>query len=124
MPVTISHRGTSIEVDGNLPVVGSQAPDFKLTANDLSEITLADYAGKNLILNIFPSIDTPTCAQSTRQFNEELASLENTEVLCVSADLPFAQSRFCGAEGLERVQTRFNIQKLIRDRLRGANFVR
>ena len=105
MPVTISHRGTSIEVDGHLPAVGSQAPDFKLTANDLSEITLSDYAGKNLILNIFPSIDTPTCAQSTRRFNEELAALENTEVLCISADLPFAQSRFCGAEGLERVQT-------------------
>jgi thiol peroxidase len=105
MSVTISHRGDMIEVDGNLPAVGSNAPEFSLVANDLSEITLASYAGKNLILNIFPSIDTPTCAQSTRRFNEELASLENTHVLCVSADLPFAQSRFCGAEGLERVET-------------------
>jgi thiol peroxidase len=105
MPVTISHRGATIDVDGNLPAVGSQAPAFHLTAQDLSAITLPDYAGKTLILNIFPSIDTPTCAQSTRRFNEELAALENTAVLCVSADLPFAQARFCGAEGLERVQT-------------------
>lgn len=105
MPVTISHRGDQIEVDGQLPAVGAKAPEFQLTATDLSDMTLADYAGKNLILNIFPSIDTPTCAKSTRRFNEELASLDNTAVVCVSADLPFAQSRFCGAEGLERVQT-------------------
>jgi thioredoxin-dependent peroxiredoxin len=105
MPITISHRGDMIQVAGNLPEVGAKAPDFGLVANDLSTTRLADFAGKNLILNIFPSIDTPTCAQSTRRFNEELAALENTHVLCVSADLPFAQSRFCGAEGLERVQT-------------------
>lgn len=105
MPVTISHRGTMIEVEGSLPAVGSKAPDFELVATDLSTLTLADFSGKNLILNIFPSIDTPTCAQSTRRFNEELASLENTHVVCVSADLPFAQARFCGAEGLDRVQT-------------------
>ena len=100
MPVTISHRGDMIEVAGNLPAVGSKAPDFSLVANDLSEITLASYAGKNLILNIFPSIDTPTCAKSTRRFNEELSALDNTHVLCVSADLPFAQARFCGASAL------------------------
>ncbi|MCH1500799.1 MAG: thiol peroxidase [Proteobacteria bacterium] len=105
MSVTISHRGDMIEVDGGLPAVGAKAPEFSLVANDLSEITLASYAGKHLILNIFPSIDTPTCAQSTRRFNEELSSLADTHVLCVSADLPFAQSRFCGAEGLERVET-------------------
>ena len=105
MPVNISHRGDMIEVNGNLPAVGSKAPDFSLVANDLSEITLDSYAGKNLILNIFPSIDTPTCAKSTRRFNEELSALDNTHVLCVSADLPFAQARFCGAEGLERVET-------------------
>ena len=105
MPITISHRGDMIEVAGNLPAVGAKAPAFNLTATDLSTLTLESFAGQNLILNIFPSIDTPTCAQSTRRFNEEMASLENTQVMCVSADLPFAQSRFCGAEGLERVQT-------------------
>ena len=105
MPITISHRGDMIEVAGNLPAVGAKAPAFNLTATDLSTLTLESFAGQNLILNIFPSIDTPTCAQSTRRFNEEMASLENTQVVCVSADLPFAQSRFCGAEGLERVQT-------------------
>ncbi len=91
---------------GNLPVVGEKKlPTLRSTADDFTEITLADFAGKNLVLNIFPSIDTPTCATSTRRFNEELASLDNTTVLCVSADLPFAQKRFCGSEGLERVKT-------------------
>lgn len=105
MPITISHRGDMIEVAGNLPVVGQQAPAFHLVGTDLSTLTLDDFQGKTLILNIFPSIDTPTCAKSTRRFNEELAALENTAVVCVSADLPFAQARFCGAEGLDRVQT-------------------
>ena len=101
----IGWRGETVDVKGNLPQVGDKAPDFVLTANDLSEVTLSDFAGQNLVLNIFPSIDTPTCARSTRRFNEELANLENTAVLCVSADLPFAQKRFCGAEGLDRVVT-------------------
>ncbi|MGB0966291.1 MAG: thiol peroxidase [Litorivicinus sp.] len=102
---TISLRGTEIHTSGELPSVGTPAPDFLLIKSDLSEARLGDYAGKNLILNIYPSIDTPTCAQSTRVFNEQAASMENTVVLCVSADLPFAQSRFCGAEGLENVAT-------------------
>jgi len=105
MAVTISHRGTQIEVDGGLPAVGQAAPAFTLTGADLSDLTLDQFAGSTLILNIFPSIDTPTCAKSTRRFNEELAALENVHVLCVSGDLPFAQARFCGAEGLERVKT-------------------
>ena len=101
----IGWRGEIVDVKGNLPQVGDMAPNFVLTANDLSEVTLSDFAGQNLVLNIFPSVDTPTCARSTRRFNEELANLENTAVLCVSADLPFAQKRFCGAEGLDRVVT-------------------
>ena len=105
MTVQIGWRGEIVDVKGNLPVVGQKAPEFSLTADDLGEIQLADFAGQNLVLNIFPSIDTPTCATSTRRFNEELASLDNTAVLCVSADLPFAQKRFCGSEGLDRVKT-------------------
>ena len=105
MTVKIGWRGEVVDVKGNLPVVGGKAPEFFLTANDLSEIQLADFVGQNLVLNIFPSIDTPTCATSTRRFNEELASLNNTAVLCVSADLPYAQKRFCGSEGLDRVRT-------------------
>lgn len=101
----IGWRGETVDVKGNLPQVGEKAPDFVLTANDLSEVILSDFGGQNLVLNVFPSIDTPTCAKSTRRFNEELANLENTAVLCVSADLPFAQKRFCGAEGLDRVVT-------------------
>ncbi len=105
MTKQIGWRGEIVDVKGNLPLVGEFAPDFVLTANDLSEIMLSDFAGQNLVLNIFPSIDTPTCATSTRRFNEELVKLENTAVLCVSADLPYAQKRFCGAEGLDRVIT-------------------
>ena len=86
MTVQIGWRGEIVDVKGNLPVVGQKAPEFSLTADDLGEIQLADFAGQNLVLNIFPSIDTPTCATSTRRFNEELASLDNTAVLCVSAD--------------------------------------
>jgi len=81
------------------------APDFVLTAGNLGEITRDELAGKRVVLNIFPSIDTPTCAASVRHFNEAASSLDNTVVLCVSADLPFAQTRFCGAEGLSNVQT-------------------
>ena len=102
---TITLRGTEIQTSGDLPAPGTPAPDFSLVASDLSELTLASFAGQNVILNIYPSIDTPTCAQSTRVFNEQAASMDNTAVVCVSADLPFAQSRFCGAEGLENVST-------------------
>lgn len=101
----ISSRGEVVETSGELPEVGSAAPPFSLRKADLSAVTLSDYAGSRLVLNIFPSIDTPTCAKSVRQFNERAASMQNTRVLCVSADLPFALSRFCGAEGIENVET-------------------
>jgi len=95
--------GNPVNTVGELPSVGS-TPSFTLTKGDLSEVTAADYAGKKLVLNIFPSIDTPTCAKSVRAFNERAASLDNTVVLNVSADLPFAQGRFCGAEGITNVE--------------------
>jgi thiol peroxidase len=99
----ITLKGNAINTIGNLPAVGSKAKDFNLTAADLSNKTLADYKGKKLVLNIFPSIDTGTCATSVRNFNKEAANLSNTIVLCISRDLPFAQKRFCGAEGIENV---------------------
>jgi thiol peroxidase len=100
---TVTLGGNSINVNGTFPSVGSTAPAFSLVAKDLSDLSLASLAGKRKVLNIFPSVDTPTCAASVRRFNEATAKLENTVVLCISADLPFAQSRFCGAEGLENV---------------------
>ena len=102
---TVTLKGNPIETVGSLPAVGSAAPDFTLVKNDLSEIRLADYKGKKLVLNIFPSIDTGTCAMSVRTFNEKAASLGNAAVLCVSKDLPFALGRFCGAEGINNVAT-------------------
>jgi len=101
---SLTLHGNEIASIGTLPSIGSAAPDFNLTKGDLSASTLADYKGKNVVLNIFPSIDTGTCAQSVRQFNKEAALLDNTVVLCVSKDLPFAQARFCGAEGIENVE--------------------
>lgn len=101
----ITLKGNKINTLGNLPRVGSQLLDFSLVKNDLSVATLADYTGKKLVLNIFPSLDTGTCAASVRYFNQEASSLENTAVLCISRDLPFAQARFCGAEGLDQVET-------------------
>ncbi len=101
---TVTLKGNPIHTSGELPSKGSNAPAFTLTKNDLSTTTLANYAGKKVVLNIFPSIDTGTCAQSVRQFNKDAASLENTVVLCISKDLPFAQARFCGAEGIENVE--------------------
>ncbi|PTM04322.1 MAG: thiol peroxidase [Bacteroidetes bacterium] len=95
--------GNPVETLGDLPKIGSIAPDFKLVAVNLSKQNMADYKGSNLILNIFPSIDTATCAQSVREFNKEAAGMNNTKVLCISRDLPFAQARFCGAEGIENV---------------------
>ncbi len=100
----IMMAGNPIHTVGELPAVGSQAPDFHLTQTDLEDTTLADYKGKKLVLNIFPSIDTPTCAQSVRRFNKEASERSNVVVLCVAADLPFAMKRFCGAEGLEAVK--------------------
>src|SRR5579864_6279742 len=95
----------SADLIGNLPSVGSKAPDFVLSGNDMSDKHLKDFAGKNIILNIFPSIDTGICATSTRKFNQYLATLQNTVVLCVSKDLPFAQKRFCGTEGIDKAIT-------------------
>lgn len=99
----ITLKGNPINTSGELPKIGSLAKDFKLIATDLSTKTLNDFKGKNLVLNIFPSIDTGTCAASVRNFNKSAANLKNTSVLCISRDLPFAQARFCGAEGIENV---------------------
>ena len=90
---------------GNLPAIGSTAPDFVLSANNFSDKHLKDFAGQNVVLNIFPSVDTSTCAMSVRKFNEKLASLQNTVVLCISKDLPMAQKRFCGTEGIDKAVT-------------------
>ena len=97
--------GNPVSTSGKLPKKGAAAPSFTLTTGTLQEISNKDLRGKRVILNIFPSIDTPTCATSTRTFNSLAASLNNTEVYCVSADLPFAQGRFCGTEGLANVKT-------------------
>lgn len=95
--------GTPVETTGNLPKVGDKAPKFKLTGTDLEDKTNEDFKGYRLVLNVFPSVDTGTCAQSIRTFNEKASGLENTKVLCISKDLPFAMGRFCGAEGIENV---------------------
>ncbi|MCZ2721688.1 thiol peroxidase [Marinomonas sp. 15G1-11] len=100
---TVTLKGNPFETLGDLPSVGEKAPAFDLVKSDLSSTTSSDFAGKKIVLNIFPSIDTPTCAMSVRQFNEQAASLNNVSVVCVSADLPFAIGRFCGAEGIENV---------------------
>lgn len=101
----IKLKGSPINTIGNLPKLNEEAPDFTLTKSDLSETNLSNYKGKKIILNIFPSIDTGICALSVRKFNEEASLLSNTVILCISADLPFAHSRFCGAEGIENVIT-------------------
>lgn len=101
----VTLKGNPVQVDGHFPTTGEKAPGFSLVAKDLSDVTLATFAGKRKVLNIFPSIDTPTCATSVRRFNEKASQLDNAVVLCISADLPFAQSRFCGAEGLDNVAT-------------------
>lgn len=101
----ITLKGNLIHTLGELPSIGADAPDFELVKNDLSKTVLSDYEGHRLILNIFPSLDTGTCANSVRKFNEEAAKLSNTKVLCISRDLPFAQKRFCAAEGIENVET-------------------
>jgi len=99
----ITLKGHPINTIGALPLVGEKAPDFHLVKTDLSRAKLADFIGKRMVLNIFPSIDTGTCANSVRKFNELAAAMEDTLVLCISRDLPFAQKRFCAAEGLEKV---------------------
>lgn len=100
----ITLKGNPIHTSGELPKVGSKAPEFKLVRTDLSEVNLSAYAGKKKILNIFPSVDTGTCAMSVRKFNQEAGALGNVAVLNISADLPFAQSRFCGAEGIKNAE--------------------
>jgi len=100
---TITLKGNEIHTVGTLPATGNKAKDFQLVGKDLSTKSLNDFNGKNLVLNIFPSIDTGTCAASVRNFNKTAAELPNTTVLCISRDLPFAQTRFCGAEGIENV---------------------
>ena len=115
MSQTVTLGGNPIQIGGRFPARGDKAPAFSLVAKDLSDVTLASLAGKRKILNIFPSIDTPTCATSVRKFNQSAADLANTVVLCISADLPFAQGRFCGAEGLNNVHTLST--------MRGADFL-
>lgn len=100
---TVTLGGTTINTTGTIPAVGVKAPSFELVKDDLSIVTLNDYAGKRVVLNIFPSVDTGTCAASVRKFNEKASALQNTIVLCISRDLPFAQKRFCAAEGLDNV---------------------
>ena len=101
---TITLGGNPIHTNSELPTVGSKAPDFQLVKTDLSVVSLSDFAGSKLVLNIFPSVDTGVCATSVRTFNQKASTLENTKVLCISRDLPFAQKRFCGAEGIENVE--------------------
>lgn len=102
---TTALRGNPVHTNSDLPSVGSKAPGFSLVKQDLSSVTLESLAGKTVVLNIFPSIDTPTCATSVRKFNEKAASLKDVVVVCASKDLPFAAKRFCGAEGIENVVT-------------------
>lgn len=101
----ITLKGNEVNTSGSLPSIGETAKNFELVGSDLSTKTLEDFKGQTLILNIFPSLDTGTCAASVRHFNQTAASLDNTKVLCISRDLPFAQNRFCGAEGLANVIT-------------------
>ena len=105
MSQLVHFQGNPVAVAGSIPQAGSKAKAFTLVAKDLSDVTLAQFAGKRKVLNIFPSIDTGVCATSVRKFNQLAGEIENTVVLCISSDLPFAQSRFCGAEGLSNVVT-------------------
>lgn len=112
----VTHAGNPIKIDGTFPKAGDKAPAFSLVSKDLKDVTLADFAGKKKVLNIVPSLDTPTCAKSTRVFNEKANGMSNTVVLVIAADLPFAMSRFCGAEGLNNVVTLST--------MRGAEFMK
>jgi len=101
----ITMKGNPVHTLGELPQVGEQAPDFTLVKSDLTRVSLSDFRGSRLLLNIFPSIDTSVCATSVRKFNERAVGIDNVQVLCISRDLPFAQSRFCAAEGIEKAMT-------------------
>lgn len=103
MSSSVTLKGNPVDVAGNLPQIGSTAPNFTLVDAALQDVTLEDFAGKRKVLNLFPSIDTPTCASSVREFNQRASSMDNTVVINISADLPFAQKRFCAAEGIENV---------------------
>lgn len=105
MTNTVTLKGNLVSISGNLPQKGQTAPDFQLADAKRNLLSFENFAGKRKVLNIFPSIDTPTCATSVRTFNQQASNLNNAIVLCISADLPFAQSRFCGAEGIENVMT-------------------
>jgi len=120
---TVTLKGNAINTSGELPSIGSAAPNFLLVKNDLSTSTLDDFKGHKLVLNIFPSIDTGTCAQSVRQFNEEAAELDNTKVLCISRDLPFANARFCGAEGITNVISLSDYRDNNFGKAYGVNFI-
>jgi thiol peroxidase len=113
----ITLKGNKINTSGNLPKIGETLKDFELVKNDLSKVSLKDFSGSMLVLNIFPSLDTGTCAASVRNFNKEAANLKNTKVLCISRDLPFAQARFCGVEGIDNAITLsdFNTGKFGKD---------
>lgn len=102
---TTHFEGTETPISGDIPAVGDKLPDFTLVGIDMGEVTLTDFAGKRIVLNIFPSVDTGICAASVRRFNEAAAGLDDTAVVCVSKDLPFALARFCGAEGIDNVTT-------------------
>ncbi len=107
----IKLKGNPIHIPGNIPAKGDNAPDFVLTKTDMSDVSLKDFKGKKIVLNIFPSVDTGVCAMSVRKFNEEAAKLDNTVVLCISADLPFAHARFCSAEGIKNVVSLSDLRK-------------
>src|SRR5690625_4333012 len=102
---SVTLKGNPQNTNGALPPVGQQAPDFTLVNTDFADVKLSGFQGKRVVLNIFPSVYTPTCAQAVRHFNAGVSALKNTEVVCVSQDLPFALARFCGAEGLDQVTT-------------------
>jgi thiol peroxidase len=114
MPTTVTLRGTPTQVIGELPKQGTVAPVFRLVSKDLKDTFLHDFAGKRKVLNIFPSVDTATCAISVQKFNQRAADLPNTVVLCISSDLPFAQARFCGANNISNV--------VMLSMMRGRNF--
>jgi thiol peroxidase len=101
----VAFKGSPVPTVGDLPGKGTKAPDFSLVDTELADVSLSDYEGQKVVLNIFPSIDTPVCAASVKRFNDEASSFDNTQVLCISVDLPFAHGRFCGAEGLSNVKT-------------------
>lgn len=119
----ITFKGSPIHTSGNMPEIGTKAPNFTLTGSDLNEKSLIDYAGKNIVLNIFPSVDTGVCAQSVRTFNKEVSSVDNTVVLCISKDLPFALNRFCAAEGLNNVETLSDFKNDAFDKAYGVKMI-